>query len=425
MLWKHSKPGRLALMAAASLIGLVATYGCVAPPTADSAAVLFEGARLIVGDGSSPIENAAFVVEGGQFSAVGPAADLDVPSGMRSVDLSGMTVMPAIIDTHTHLSQDREALIADLRARARHGIGAAMSLGRDTRDLAIRDEGIAGTARFRSAGVGITSPDPGRSEIPYWVTNEDEARQAVREQVARAVDIIKIWVDDRGGQYEKLSPGLYGAIIDEAHRANTRVTAHIFALDDAKGLLRAGIDAFAHGIRDTDADEEVIALFNERPEVVLVPNLPSRGVEADMSWLSGAIPAAELEALQAETVDNDAAQAAFAIQARNLATLAAEGVTVALGTDGNTPWAPHVEMEDMVAAGMTPAQVIVAATRNSAELLGLADTGTVEVGKRADFLVLEGNPLDDITKTRRIRAVYLNGEPVDRSGGAEDTGTNP
>ena len=406
------------MLAPLLLLSLLANYGCGSPPPA-SDAVVFEGARLIIGDGSPPIENAAFVVDGGMFVQVGPVAELESPSGAQRVDLTGTTVMPALVDTHTHLNQERDALIEDLRARARYGVSAAMSLGRDTRDLSIREEEIAGAARFRSAGIGITSPEPGRSEIPYWVTTEDEARAAVREQAARQVDIIKIWVDDRNGQYKKLSPELYRAIIDEAHQHEIRVTAHIFALEDAKGLLRAGVDAFAHGVRDTDVDEEIIGLLNERSAFVLVPNLPSRGVAQDLGWLSGSVPADVLEELQAAAVDDPDAQARFAIQARNLTRLSAEGVTIAVGTDGNTPWAPHIEMEDMVAAGMTPSQVIAAATRNSADFLRLADAGTVEVGKRADFLVLEADPLDDITNSRRIVSVYLTGKEVDRSAMAE------
>ena len=401
------------------LLGLLAISACGPPapePATTTDAIVFEGARLIVGDGSTPIENATIVVEGGQFVQVGATSEIEAPDGATHVDLAGMTVMPAIIDTHTHLSQERDALIEDLRRRAYYGIGAAMSLGRDTGDLSIREEEIPGAARFRSAGVGITAPEPGRSQTPYWVTTEEQARQAVEEQAARNVDIVKIWVDDRNGQYDKLSPELYGAIIDEAHQHGLRVTAHIFALEDAKGLLRAGIDAFAHGVRDTDVDEAIMGLFKQRPDFVVVPNLPNRGVAAtDLSWLSGSLPSGQVETLQAAVTDNPEAQAAFAIQARNLARLSAEGVTIALGSDGNTPWAPHVEMEDMVAAGMTPAQVIVAATRNSADLLRLSDAGTVEAGKRADFLVLEANPLDDITNTRRIAAVYLRGAEVDRA----------
>lgn len=97
-----------------------------------------------------------------------------------------------------------------------------------------------------------------------------------------------------------------------------------------------------------------------------------------------------------------------------MARPSAEGVTIALGADGNGPWAPHVAMDDRVAAGMTRAQVIVAATRNSAGLLGLPDAGTLEAGRRADSLVLKANPLDD-TNTRQIASVYPNGEAVERS----------
>ena len=397
---------------------LLTISACVTPPPEPvSDAVVFEGARLIAGDGGAPIENATFVVEDGQFVQVGAASEVEAPAGATHVDLGGMTVMPAIIDTHTHLSTDRDALIQDLRRRAYYGVSAAMSLGRDPGDLPmqIREEEIPGAARCRTAGLGISTPEPGRSNIAHWVTTEEEARQAVSEEAARKVDFIKIWVDDRNGRYEKLSPELYGAIIDEAHQHGLRVTAHIFALEDAKGLLRAGIDAFAHGVRDTDVDEAIIALFKGRPDFVLVPNLPNRGVATDLSWLRGSLASEQLEKLQAAATDNPEAQAAFAIQARNLARLSAEGVTIALGTDGNTPWAPHIEMEDMVAAGMTAAQVIVAATRNSADLLRLADAGAIEAGKRADFLVLEANPLDDITNTRRIAAVYLSGAEVDRA----------
>ncbi|MDA2938820.1 amidohydrolase family protein [Acidobacteria bacterium AH-259-A15] len=399
-------------------IALILATGCSTPETTQATGVtMFEGARLIVGDGSEPIEDATFIVENDRFTAVGRRGQLDVPAGAVQVDLTGKTVMPAIIDTHKHLAGTREALVDHLKQLAYYGVGVAASLGRDG-DLAfqVRDETIPNAARLRTAGLGITAPEPGRSEDPYWVTSEDEARAAVQELAERRVDLVKIWVDDRNGQYEKLSPILYGAVIDEAHKHNLRVTAHIFALEDAKGLLRAGVDAFAHGIRDRDIDEEVIGLFRERPNVILAPNLPGRGVAEDLSWLAGSIPAEELQRLQARNTDRPEAQETFGIQARNLARLNAEGVRIAFGTDGSIAWVAHVEMADMVAAGMTPAEVITAATRNSAELLQLADVGTVEADKSADFIVLDANPLDDITNTRRIAAVYLRGTEVDRAG---------
>ncbi len=377
----------------------------------------YEGARVLVGNGEV-IEDAVFSVVDGVFAAVGSSNAVDLPSGVSAVDLRGKTVMPAIVDAHVHLSTSRDALTQDLRRRAEQGISAALSLGSDGEDvpLEMRDELMPGAARYLSAGRGITMPEPGRTEVPHWVTSEAQARQAVRDEAARDVNFIKIWVDDRNGQYEKLSAELYSAIIDEAHQHNLKVFAHIFALEDAKGLLRAGIDVFAHGVRDQDIDDEFVALIRQRPEVILVPNLPSRGVPTDLSWLATSMSAEELMQLQAGNVERLEVQAAHGIQARNLARLSAAGMTIAMGTDGNTFWAPHVEMEDMVAAGMAAADVIVSATQNSANAVGLDDTGTIQTGKRADFIVLDANPLEAIENTRRISAVYLAGGLVDRSG---------
>lgn len=412
-----------------SLFALFSLAGCEqkAEPTSSQSlneggtepntAVVYEGARLIVGDGSEAIENAVFVVDNGRFIMVGAVEDIPVSPGATRIDLAGMTVMPVIIDAHTHLNITRDALINDLKRRAYFGVGAALSLGADGEGtpLEIRSESIPGAAVYRSAGVGITSPEPGRREV-HWVTSEEQARQAVRTEVARNVDMIKIWVDDRNGEFEKLSPELYAAVIDEAHQNGLKVAAHIFALEDAKNLLRADVDIFAHGVRDLDLDDEFMELVKAHPNAVLIPNMNVRGVATDYDWLSGAIPAEELQSLQARAADQPASVAEFfAIQARNLDRLNKAGMTIAFGTDGNNPWIPHVEMEDMVAAGMTPAEVLVAATQTAAEVMDLTDMGTVAVGKSADFIVLKANPLDDITNTRQIDSVYLRGEQVDRS----------
>jgi len=398
-----------------SLLFTACSEPAVENPEPVSNAIIYEGARLIVGNGDV-IENASFSVENGLFVIVGTTAAMTFPAGAARVDLSGMTVMPAIIDTHVHLSTTREALIEDLEQRASQGIAAAQSLGSDGlgAPLEVRDEIIPGAARYLTAGRGITSPEPGRSEVPHWVTTTEEARQAVRDEAARNVDRIKIWVDDRNGQYERLSPELYGAIIDEAHLNNLQVAAHIFRLEDAKGLLEAGIDIFAHGVRDQNIDDEFVAMVQARPNVVLIPNLPYRGAPSDLTWLIDSMAANDLAQLQAANIDRPEAQEAFGIQARNLARLSEAGMTIAMGTDGNSYWGGHIEMEDMLVSGMSRAEVIIAATKNSAELLGFDDLGTVEVGKSADFIVLDANPLDDITNTRRIVDVYLRGEEVSR-----------
>ena len=398
--------------AVAAVIAVGHLAGCATQGPAQRVTA-YEGARLIVGDGRV-IENATLLVEGDRIAQAAAGPGVRVPAGATRVSLAGKTVMPMLIDTHVHLSGTRDALIRDLKLRAYYGVSAVLSLGTDTYELLDLRQPIPGAARFLSAGRGITMIEPGRTTVPYWITTEAEGRKAVQELAANKVDIVKIWVDTRDGKYKKLTPDLYGAIIDEAHRRGLRVTAHIFDLEDAKGLIRAGIDALAHGVRDRDVDDELVAMFRQRPDLVLTPNLPDRGVKTDLSWLRAGVTANEYAMLEAANTDRPLTQAFYGIQARNLAKLNAAGVRITLGTDGNRPWGPHEEMLDMVLAGMTPMQVIVAATRNSAEFLRIADAGTLQAGKSADFIVLDANPLDDISNTRRISAVILRGAAVDR-----------
>ena len=396
---------------ACALAALAVLAVSAAPAFAE--VVAYEGARIVVGDGRV-FQKGTLVVDGAKILQAG--ADARAPAGAKRVDLSGKTVMPMIIDCHVHLSTTRDGLERDLKRRAWWGVSAALSLGLDGfENLEVRKQVSPGTARFFSAGRGITMPEPGRTTAPFWVTTPAEGRKAVDEDAAHKVDIIKIWVDTRDGKFKKLSPELYGPIIDEAHKRGLRVIAHLFDLEDAKGLIRAGVDAFAHGVRDKDIDDEFVAMFKAHPKLVLTPNLPERGVKVDMSWLKPGVSPEDFAKIEKGNVDDSKAQAFYGIQARNLAKLNAAGARIVLGTDGNRPWGPHEEMLDMASAGMTPAQVIVAATRNGAEFLHMSDAGTLQTGKSADFIVLDANPLDDITNTRRIAQVVLRGATVDRS----------
>src|SRR5205085_8801027 len=229
------------------------------------------------------IENSAFVVEGDRFTAVGRRGELTIPAGAMRVDLTGKTVIPALIDAHVHMgyrkglnfgqnNYTRENLLDTLNRFAYYGVAAILETGTARGDLAyqLRAEMPPG-ALFRTAGHGFGMPNAGPGgpmrDSAYGVTTEAEARKDVQELATKKVDMIKIWVDDRNGTVEKLKPNLYRAIIDEAHKHDIPVYAHVLELADVKDLVRAGIDGFAHMVRDKEADDELIGLLKQRPNV--------------------------------------------------------------------------------------------------------------------------------------------------------------
>jgi len=412
------------------------------PPGSSPGPVVFDGARLIVGD-DRVIEHSTFVVERGHFTAVGQQGAVKVPPTAVRVDLSGKTVMPAMIDVHTHLGYrrgatfraenfTRETILDELAQFAARGIAAVASAGTDRGDLTLRlrDEPHTG-ALVRTAWRGIAPPDAGPNppmrDAPFGASTDDEARRAVREIAAKQADYVKIWVDDRNGTVPKLSPVLYRAIIGEAHALGLRVFAHIATLADAKDLLRAGVDGFLHPVRDREVDEELLRLLRERPTVfftltLFAPRLNTYGSRPpwlDEPALRNSVAADVIEQLAAVATSRSgdalaAAREEWARIAHNVRTLAAAGVPIALGTDvggasagGMFGWTEHIELEHMVAAGLTPAQAIAAATRTAAAILRLDQLGTVAPGKSADFIVLDANPLDNIANTRRIARVLV------------------
>ena len=424
----------------------VLDVGCVAAQgrTVARDATWFEGARLVDGNGDAPIESSAFLVEDGVFTWVGRQEEREAPDGAARVDLSGKTVIPALIDAHQHIgltnvkdgthSKDNYTLanlVEHLERSAYHGVAATMSLGLEFDEalaFELRNAALPAAARFLTSGRGIAAtPTAGpqqeyRLGIPRGAQTEADGRAAVAELDGHGVDIIKIWVDDRGGTVPKLEPNVYRAIIDEAHARGMRVASHLGStsgLADAKDLIRAGIDGFAHTVRDRDIDEEFMALVREHPDVWTIPNLPGSPVALDdLPWLSETLPPFEIENLRAQAEHLTAAGPgeSFELQCRNLARNREAGMGIGMGTDSgvSVAWTTHTEIRDMAGCGLTPMEAIEAATRVNAEILGLDDLGTVAEGKNASFVVLDANPLEDIANTRRIASVYLRGEPVDR-----------
>ena len=198
-----------------------------------SNAIVFEGARLIAGDGTPPIENSVIVVEGSLFTRIGRRGDIQMPAGARHVDLTGKTVIPGKVDLHGHIGYQhdfdgtmakeyftRENLIDHLQRMAYYGVTGVVGVGDlvDRSDLhggrtgwgdvpiRVRDEMVPGAALFKTAGNGIAWPGsganghPSRTDVPYPVTTIEEARAAVRDNLRIQPEFIKIWIDDRGGR---------------------------------------------------------------------------------------------------------------------------------------------------------------------------------------------------------------------------------
>ena len=416
--------------------------------------IVFEGARLITGDGSAPIENSAFVIQNNRFTTVGRKGEVQAPPGATRVDLTGKTVIPGLVDVHSHfgfLNQrdgsmskanfNRENLLDHLRRYAYHGFAASISMGTDFGELPyqLREEVNPGAALYRTVGRGLAYPgsgpnDPARNDVPYVVTTVDQARQAVRDLAPHRPDFVKIWVDDRNKTQKKLTPELYGAAIDEAHKYNLRAIAHVFDLEDAKGLVRAGIEGFTHLVRDAEIDDEFLQLLRAHPGVFVTPNLgvTSRAMDAGRpAWLDDpllheTIPPGEIKRLENQFSNRKPEALAntrrsWDLQVRNLKKMREAGVRIVLGSDsagdpGRTMgWHAIWELDAMAKAGMTPADVIVASTRDAAATLKLDQLGVVAPGKSADFVVLNANPLENIANTRKIYKVYLRGEEVDRA----------
>jgi imidazolonepropionase-like amidohydrolase len=409
---------------------------------------VFENFALIDGTGKAAAAGSALIVTDGRITWVGPKASLKVPAGAQRIDLTGKYVMPGIINLHGHLGnvigikQDpsfftRENVEKQLKTYASYGVTAMISMGSD-KDIIfpMRAEQRAGRptmTRIFTAGRGFTGKGgypttvPGNKGIPYEVSTAAEVQKDIEELAAKKVDLVKIWVDDHLGKEAKIPLEMCQAIISNARKHGLKTVAHVFYLDDAKALVDSGLAGLMHSVRDKPVDDALIAAMKKRGAWMAASTFTR---EMSVFVYTKRPPffndpffarSVSKELMDASIVPPDAETAKFpgflATAKQNLKKLADSGVKYGFGTDSGPPkrfpgYFEHWEFELMTEAGLTPAQVIRAATGSAAEFLGAKDLGTIENGKWADMIVLARNPLTDIKNTRSIESVWIAGNKV-------------
>ena len=409
------------------LVGVLAVAAVVTLPAQQPAAVkAFTGMRLIDGTDRAPIDNATILVRDGRIAAAGPAASVTIPAGAERVSLAGKHVIPGLVNAHGHAN----SLERDLDTYAKYGVTTVVSLGNDANAPA------ALAARDAQASPSLTRARIFTSGPVLNPSTPDAARADVAKVAAMKVDNVKIRVDDNLGTTPKMAPEIYRAVIDEAHKRNLRVAVHLFYLGDAKSVLDAGADFIAHSVRDLDVDNDLIAKLKARG-VCMCPTLmrevstyvyestpaffsdPLFVKYSDAQWISQR----KDPAFQAKTAKDPTGQrykVALEVASRNTKKLSDAGVTIAMGTDTGPAgrfmgYFELMELELMAKAGLTPKQVLQSATRDAARCHKIdADLGTLEAKKWADFVVLNADPLANISNTRQIADVYIAGNRVAR-----------
>ena len=450
------RPLQIAVLAAAA--ALTALVACGAEPTvpAEPADIAIVGAQLIDGTGGDPIADSVILIRGDRVVAAGTRADTGVPGGAEIVDGAGKTVIPGLVDMHSHYLGDRAEIERQFRTQLYFGVTTARSIGADDADnVALMLEAHAGrpdAPRVFTAGRGFTSPDGFNAALAQQPTSEDEAREMVRELAGQGVHFVKMWVNAVPEPGGKITPEIRSAIVEEAIANGLIPVAHIDDEADGRQLVEAGLRDFLHStvltfgpgagvpVDDPEPSAEFIRMclengvaftptlsivqnnwhFAERPELLEAPELRAAfNPDALARWED---PEARAEVLEAP--DFEDRKAAFRQVQDFVKTMHDAGVRVALGTDAGTPnvpmgWGVHHELELYVEAGLTPMQALVAATATGASLtppVGEAEFGTLEAGQIADLVVLDADPLADIRNTLAIDRVMRAGEWMERDG---------
>lgn len=403
--------------------------------SADPKYIAFTGATIIDGNGGTPIQNGVLLINGSRIVTFGTKEQVKIPANAELINVSGKTIIPGLINAHGHVGDvkgidpghySRQNIENDLSIYARYGITTVVSLGGDGPEAvplrAVNDTSGSKRARLYMAGAVITGSTP------------VQAAAVVDANHKMGVDLMKIRVDDNLGSTQKMSEEVYQAVINRSHQLGYQIAVHMYYLDDAKKLLKAGADMLAHSIRDRPADDEVIRLMQEKKAfycATLTRELSTYVYESTPAFFSDPFflreyskqkiaplldPSRQLQMRSSSSAQTYKKQLPLAMA--NLKTVFDKGIPIVMGTDSGYPlrfigYFEHVEMEMMAQAGLTAMQILVSATKNPATYMNLKDIGLIKPGYKADFVILDKNPLDDIRNTRSISQVWIGGKRIE------------
>jgi imidazolonepropionase-like amidohydrolase len=453
---------------AASLLLVVAAPR--QPTPAQPKARAYLGATVFDGTGRDAVRNAVVVVRGERVLALGPRATVQIPDGAERIDVAGKWIVPGLIDAHVHFFQSgglytrpdvidltarrsyaaeqagiQRRLLSTFRRYLASGVTSVVDPGGPFWLAEVRDRAHSERLAPRVAIAGPlistrpASPLRDLGDPPIIeVTTPEAARDLVRRELARNPDLIKVLYGVTPDLPAERSRPIVRAAVEEAHAGGKRVAIHATELEAARIALEAGADILVHSVDDKHVDAEFLALAKRRnvlyiPTLIVLPDYVAVLGEhvklleierrlgdpdaiaswADMAKARASLGPEELREREERT------RRRVKIQAANLRAVRDTGITIAAGDDaGNigTLHGPsfHRELLAMVDAGLTPREVLVAATRGAAHVFAARPSfGTLERGKLADFLVLDGDPLADIANLQQLRIVVKGGDALD------------
>jgi imidazolonepropionase-like amidohydrolase len=430
-------------LVAALFLAVTVALGIQAQP------LVLAGGRLIDGYGGPPIENAVVIIEGNRIKAVAREGSIAIPAGARVIDTNGYTVMPGMMDMHVHLMivghGNYEHWDATYPAKFRDvimpisakqllmaGVTTARDLGAPLEDIVavknrINRGEIPGPRLFVSGPFLQKSNTPLTAKFRWVVNGPEDARKKVQTIVAGGADVIKL-IDQDQMTIEEVK-----AIVDEAHKHGKHVAAHAHRSEEIRQGLRAGVDCFEHtGLATKPGyDEDVLQMMRERNATLywcptieglfLFEETKRNPERIDDQRLKADLPPDIYKDVH-DSIRDVAHLDYFRLVSRRVPTLPNKfrqlresGVTIVVGTDSGIPLNFHFdstwrELKTMVDLGMPPMEAIRAATYWPAQLLKQPDLGTIAPGKLADVIVVDGDPLTDMTALRHVVHVVKDGK---------------